>query len=250
MNLDSETTKEINLLSPLMDMINSVLSLNYKKIFKSKNFSEEPSIFSKESDINFCFKVLILDDSTFKFLSPLLKQANLKKNNICLVTKLEAQKDMMHSVMAIYLVTPSPTNFSLILKDMKDNIYQNYSINFIEKPDDNLLEEFLTNIIKLDNYKKIYNLHVFPIKYSIIHPKIIDFCSLDSQISNPYSLIYFNNNNKDLEQYYDLVANMLFNCLFCMKVSPLVKYHKGSFSELIVIKYKTNLVLHLTNFPN
>ena len=170
MNLDSETTKEINLLSPLMDMINSVLSLNYNKIFKSKNFSEEPSIFSIESDINFCFKVLILDNSTFKFLSPLLKQANLKKNNICLVTKLDAQKDMMHSVMAIYLVTPSPVNFSLILADMKNNIYQNYSINFIEKPDDNLLEQFLSNIIKLDIYKKIYNLHVLPIKYSLIHP--------------------------------------------------------------------------------
>ena len=78
MNLDSETTKDINLLSPLMDMINSVLSLNYNKTLKSKNFSEEPSIFSQESDINFCFKVLILDNSTFKFLSPLLKQSNLR----------------------------------------------------------------------------------------------------------------------------------------------------------------------------
>ena len=249
MNLDSETTKEINLLSPLMDMINSVLSLNYNKTLKSKNFSEEPSIFSQESDINFCFKVLILDNSTFKFLSPLLKQSNLKKNNICLITKLDAQKDVMPSVMSIYLVTPSPTNFSLILKDMKNNIYQNYSINFIEKPDDNLLEEFLTNIIKLDIYQKIYNLHVLPIKYSLIHPKILDFCSSDSKIVKPYSIFNLNLNDKTTENYYYLISNMLFNALFCMKISPLVKYRRGSFSNKIATKIENKFISTFNKFP-
>ena len=249
MNLDSETTKEINLLSPLMDMINSVLSLNYNKTLKSKNFSEEPSIFSQESDINFCFKVLILDNSTFKFLSPLLKQSNLKKNNICLITKLDAQKDVMPSVMSIYLVTPSPTNFSLILKDMKNNIYQNYSINFIEKPDDNLLEEFLTNIIKLDIYQKIYNLHVLPIKYSFIHPKILDFCSSDSKIVKPYSIFNLNLNDKTTENYYYLISNMLFNALFCMKISPLVKYRSGSFSNKIATKIENKFISTFNKFP-
>ena len=249
MNLDSETTKDINLLSPLMDMINSVLSLNYKKTLKSKNFSEEPSIFSQESDINFCFKVLILDNSTFKFLSPLLKQSNLKKNNICLITKLDAQKDVMPSVMSIYLVTPSPTNFSLILKDMKNNIYQNYSINFIEKPDDNLLEEFLTNIIKLDIYQKIYNLHVLPIKYSLIHPKILDFCSSDSKIVKPYSIFNLNLNDKTTENYYYLISNMLFNALFCMKISPLVKYRSGSFSNKIATKIENKFISTFNKFP-
>ena len=249
MNLDSETTKEINLLSPLMDMINSVLSLNYNKTLKSKNFSEEPSIFSQESDINFCFKVLILDNSTFKFLSPLLKQSNLKKNNICLITKLDAQKDVMPSIMSIYLVTPSPTNFSLILKDMKNNIYQNYSINFIEKPDDNLLEEFLTNIIKLDIYQKIYNLHVLPIKYSLIHPKILDFCSSDSKIVKPYSIFNLNLNDKTTENYYYLISNMLFNALFCMKISPLVKYRSGSFSNKIATKIENKFISTFNKFP-
>ena len=249
MNLDSETTKDINLLSPLMDMINSVLSLNYNKTLKSKNFSEEPSIFSQESDINFCFKVLILDNSIFKFLSPLLKQSNLKKNNICLITKLDAQKDVMPSVMSIYLVTPSPTNFSLILKDMKNNIYQNYSINFIEKPDDNLLEEFLTNIIKLDIYQKIYNLHVLPIKYSLIHPKILDFCSSDSKIVKPYSIFNLNLNDKTTENYYYLISNMLFNALFCMKISPLVKYRSGSFSNKIATKIENKFISTFNKFP-
>ena len=111
--------------------------------------------------------------------------------------------------MSIYLVTPTSENFRLILNDMKNNIYKNYSINFIEKPDDNLLEEFLTDIIKLDIYKNIYNLHVLPIKYSLIHPKIIDFCSLDTKIVKPYTLFNQNLNDKITESYYDLIANIV-----------------------------------------
>ena len=249
MNLDSETTKELNFLSPLMNIINPVLSLNQNKIFKSQNISEEQNIFSPNSDINFCFKVLILDKSTFQFLSPLLKQATLKKNNICLIVKLEDQKDIMHNVMSIYLVSPSSNNFSLILKDMKNNTYQNYSINFIEKPDDNLLEQFLSNIIKFDIYNKIYNLHVLPIKYSLIHPKIVDFCSSDNKIMKPYSLFNLNLNNKATENYYDLISNMLFNSLFCMRVSPLIKYRSGSYSELIVDKIQNKFISTFNKFP-
>ena len=253
-NFDSEYNKELNLLTPLVNIINSILSLNQQKLFKNPNNSSEGHqsnniLLSFNNDIKFCFKVLILDEATFKFVSPLLKQSALKRNNICLTTKLNYQKDIMNDVMAIYLVTPSPTNFKLILDDMKLNIYQNYSINLIEKPDDNLLEAFLTNIIKLDKYKKIYNLHVFPIKYSLIHPKIIDFCFLDNKILKPYSLFTLNLNNKETENYYDLISNMLFNCLFCMKVSPLIKFRKGSFCQLIANKIQNKFISTFNKFP-
>ena len=253
-NFDSEYNKELNLLTPLVNIINSILSLNQQKLFKNPNNSSEGHqsnniLLSFNNDIKFCFKVLILDEATFRFVSPLLKQSALKRNNICLTTKLNYQKDIMNDVMAIYLVTPSPTNFKLILDDMKLNIYQNYSINLIEKPDDNLLEEFLTNIIKLDKYKKIYNLHVFPIKYSLIHPKIIDFCFLDNKILKPYSLFTLNLNNKETENYYDLISNMLFNCLFCMKVSPLIKFRKGSFCQLIANKIQNKFISTFNKFP-
>ena len=256
MNLEEEEkNKDLNFLTPLVKVINSILSLKQQNIFKKNNNSNDNQsnnnnvLLSINDDINFCFKVLILDDSSFKFISPLLKQSSLKKNNICLTTKLNCQKDKMDNVMAIYLITPTPINFKLIIDDLKSNVYQNYSINFVEKPDDNLLEEFLANIIKLDKYKKIFNLHVFPIKYSLIHPKIIDFCSLDNKITKPYTLFNLNLNNKETENYYDLISNMLFNCLFCMKISPLVKYRKGSYCELIVNKIQNKFTSIFNKFP-
>ena len=251
MNLENENNKELNLLTPLTNILNSIISLNQQKIFKNSNDSAEENksnniLLSFNDDIKFCFKVLILDESTFKFISPLLKQSSLKRNNICLTTKLNCQKDKMDDVVAIYLVNPSLENLKLILEDMKSNIYQNYSINFIEKPDDNILENFLINITKLDKHKKIYNLHVFPMKYSLIHPKIIDFCSLDDKIVNPYSL-HLNDNIS--ESYCELISNMLFNCLFCMRMSPLVKYRKGSIGGKIVNKIQNKFNSTFNKFP-
>jgi hypothetical protein len=101
----------------------------------------------------------------------------------------------------------------------------------------------------LDKYKKIFNLHVFPIKYSLLHPKVIDFCSLDNKIIKPYTLFNLNLNNKETENYYDLIANMLFNCLFCMRISPLVKYRKGSYCELIVNKIQNKFISIFNKFP-
>ena len=243
--------RELNLQTPLMNTINSIVSLKQNKT--SKHMTDESNlndiISSFTDDLKFCFKILILDDISFKFISPLIKKSSLSKNNICLTLNLSEKKEKIDDVMAIYIVTPSPKNFQQILIDIKQNTYQNYSFNFIEKPDDNLFEEFLTNIIKSDEYKKIYNFHVFPIKYSLIHPKIFDFCSLDNKIIKPYSLFNYNLNNKETENYYDLISNLLFNCLFSMKVSPLIKFRRGSFSELIVNKIQNKFISTFNKFP-
>ena len=87
------------------------------------------------------------------------------------------------------------------------------------------------------------------IKYSIIHPKILDFCSSDSKIVKPYILFNLNLNDKTTENYYYLISNMLFNALFCMKISPLVKYRSGSFSNKIATKIENKFVSTFNKFP-
>lgn len=242
------SNKELNALSPIIDVISSIVSLNQQNENISNDFKY--SIMSSFSnDIKYCFKVLILDDSSFLFISSLLKQSSLTKNNICLTLKLNEQKTPMPDVMAIYMITPTSSNFKLILKDMQNDIYENYSINFIEKPDDSLFEDFLASIIKLDKYDKINNVHVFPIKYSIIHPKVIDFCSMDNKIKRPYSNLNLNQNSQEMENYYDLISNMLFNALFSMRVSPLIKCRKGSFVEIIVNKIQNKFLSTFYKFP-
>ena len=72
MNEESEINKEMNLLTPLMNIINSILSLNQQNVFKNNEKNNNNVFLSFGDDIKYCFKVLILDESTFNFISPLL----------------------------------------------------------------------------------------------------------------------------------------------------------------------------------
>ena len=64
MNIETEN-KELNLLNPLINIVNSILSLNLQHLFKNSNDSEENReqniLHSFNDDIKYCFKVLILD---------------------------------------------------------------------------------------------------------------------------------------------------------------------------------------------
>ncbi len=240
--------RELNPLTPIVNILNRIVTLNQQRARFLTNIHNN-SISSFTDDLNYCFKVLILDDSSYNFITSLLKQSVLTKNNICLTLKINEEKSKMPDVMAIYLVSPLVENFKQIVNDMKNNIYQNYSINFIEKPDDTLFEEFLTNIIKLDKYKQVFNIHVYPCKYSVIHPKVIDFCSLDDTIKKPYKLYNLGFGSIETENYYDLISNMIFNCLFSMKVSPLIKFRKGSSCEILINKIQNKFISTFNKFP-
>ena len=72
MNEELENNKEMNLLTPLINIINSILSLNQQNVFKN-NEKNNNVFLSFDDGIKYCFKVLILDESTFNFISPLLK---------------------------------------------------------------------------------------------------------------------------------------------------------------------------------
>ena len=162
MSEDNKNSKSfIYLISNILEKIFSLNQTDYV----NENNSEE---------INQCFKVLILDQLSCKFLSPIIKQNSLTKHKICLTVNLSDQKQKIKNVMGLYIIYPSKDNLNIISNDIKNQIYQNYSINFIEKPNENLFQDFLTNIIQSDSINKIYNIGIFPISIYIYHSHIFD----------------------------------------------------------------------------
>lgn len=65
MDIENENNKELNLLTPLTNILNSIISLNQQKIFENSNNNSDDNksnniLLSFNDDIKFCFKVLIL----------------------------------------------------------------------------------------------------------------------------------------------------------------------------------------------
>ena len=145
MSNDNKNKKSFVIL--FSQILDKILSLN-----QTNNINE-----NNREEINQCFKILILDEISCKLLSPILKQYSLTKHLICLTTNLTDKKEKIDNVMGLYIIYPSKENFSIISNDIQNKTYQNYSLNFIEKPNENLFQDFLTTLIQSDSINLIYN---------------------------------------------------------------------------------------------
>ena len=232
MSEDKKSKSFIYLISKILEKI---FSLNQTDYINDNNIE----------DINQCFKVLILDQISCKFVSSIIKQNTLTKNKICLTVNLSDQKQKINNVMGLYIIYPSKDNLNIILNDIKNQIYQNYSINLIEKPNENLFQDFLTNIIQSDSINKIYNIGVFPISIYIYHSHIFD-----SDFNKSYFLLNKPNlNEDDSNEYFNKISNSLFSCIFSFKESPKIYYRKDSISETIINKIQNRFNSSFNTFP-
>lgn len=233
MSNDNKNKKNFVIL--FSQILDKILSLN-----QTNNINE-----NNREEINQCFKILILDEISCKLLSPILKQYSLTKHLICLTTNLTDKKEKIDNVMGLYIIYPSKENFTIISNDIQNKTYQNYSLNFIEKPNENLFQDFLTTLIQSDSINLIYNIGIFPLSLFLYHSQVFD-----SDFNKSY--FFLNNpnlNEEDTNDYFNKISNCLFSCIFSFKESPTIYYRKDSISETIVNKLQNRFNSTFNSFP-
>ena len=177
----------------MTNIINSIYNI-LDNIFKLK----QNNIVSDENLKN-CFKILVLDEKSANFLNPLIKQNDLDQNKIILTLNINQIREKLEDIMAIYICLPTKQNFDIILKDLENNIYENYSFNFIENVNENEFNDFLSNILKF-NVDKIFNLNVFPINLQIFHKNVFDI-----NYNQPCYFLNIKSNEEKITNYFNLI---------------------------------------------
>lgn len=77
------------------------------------------------------FKVLILDRYTKDVLAPLLRVNDLRKHGVTLHLMIEADRQPIPDVPAVYFVTESDANVDRIAVDAREGLYDTLYINFV-----------------------------------------------------------------------------------------------------------------------
>ena len=193
--------------------------------------------FSDDEELKYCFKILLFDDKVFNILSPLLKIYYLREHNISLTLNIKDNREKMSDIMAIYIVTLTKENLDYIFNDIKNQIFDNFCINFIsfdtsDNSNKKILDEFYTKTSNLENNSSIYKISIIPIDICLYHPKIFSL-----NLKRPYLLLNSPNISDDIYQkYLSKISIGLFSALYLMKTYPVVKYHKGFFGDDIIKK--------------
>lgn len=220
--------ESVNLVTSMKDTLEKIFNLN------SDNTELEESL-------KYCFKILLFDDKVFNILSPLLKIYYLREFNISLTMNIKDSREKMPDIMAIYIITPTKENFNTLFEDIKNQIFDNFYINFISFDNSNnkmtsLLNEFYQKVSNLENCDSIFNISIIPIDISLYHPKIFSL-----NIKKPYLLLNTPNASDEFYQnYISSVSYGLFSLLYLMKSYPIVKYHNGFFGDDIIKRIQSH----------
>ena len=229
-----------------INLTNKIIEI-LKKIFALTDDSNEYEI---NEDLKYCFKVLIYDDKVFNILYPLLKVFFLREYNISLTLNIKDHRDKIPDIMAIYIVSNTEENLNIIYNDMSNQIFENFSINFIiydtsDLNESNRIQNFFQKISILDNNNSIYNISIYPIDIAIYHSKVYSL-----NIKRPY--YYLNAPNIPDEKYNEYLSNLsngLFSCLYLLKKIPIIKYRTGFFAEDITKKLQNHFKYLFEKFP-
>jgi hypothetical protein len=153
------------------------------------------------------------------------------------------RRERISDVMAVYIVAPTHENFRMIKADMEKRIFDNYYINFTSKCDD--FQPFFSDIIKTDNYNRIYKIAVNPISFFLYHPQVFSL-----NIKDTYQMLNSPNvRDSEINTYFEQVGFGLFNVLFTLKTIPIIKYRTGWFAENIVEIIQNNFTQTFDKFP-
>jgi hypothetical protein len=158
---------------------------------------------------------------------------------------IKEKKERISDVMAIYIVQPTEENFKLIKSDLEKRVFDNYYINFVNKTGDETMRSFFSELIKTDNYNRVFKLAVNPIGFLLYHPQVFSLGFQDSYqfLNSP------NVQEADIAKYFEYVGNGLYNVLFTLKTLPIIKYRSNSFAKEIVDVVQSKFDATFSKFP-
>ena len=109
------------------------------------------------------WKVLILDNDTRSIIAPLLSVGELRSLAVTLHLTIDAPRDALPDVSAVYFVRPTPTNVAAIATDAAVSRYRDASVHFASPVSRPVLEGFARACVEsgsVSRIKKVVDQHL------------------------------------------------------------------------------------------
>ena len=101
------------------------------------------------------YKILVLDRFTKDVIAPLLRVADLRKHGVTLHLTLEAERQPIPDVPAVYLVQPSTANLERIAADAAAGLYDVMHLHFTTTLPMRLMEQLAASAVKANAVARV-----------------------------------------------------------------------------------------------
>ncbi|KAI9920998.1 hypothetical protein PsorP6_000904 [Peronosclerospora sorghi] len=165
------------------------------------------------------WKVLIYDKFCRDIISPILKLHELRKKGVTLHMLIDAERDAIPDVPAIYFVEPTRENLDRILSDCSKELYNSVHLNFAYPLSRESLEYFAQSSVKAGCTSMIAK----------VYDQYTNFVSLEPSLFSlnlPESYRAYNDPNltdAQIEQWINIIVKGLFSVLATIGRVPVIR---------------------------
>lgn len=234
-----------------MSLISSAQSLRSRQISNLKKMLHlnteietglvESTTQTTESDL--IWKVLILDKKSTSIVSSVLRVNDLLEYGITMHAMIDKRRAQLEDVPVIYFVEPTPENVATIIKDIENDQYYQFYINFTSSLSRSLLEEFAKKVAltgKSDRIKQVFDQYL---DFIVTEPNLFSLELKDTyyQFNSPSSTEAL------INEKIDQISNGIFSSVLTMGSIPIIRANKGGPAELIAQRLDAKLRDHVIN---
>uniref|UniRef100_A0A915E300 Uncharacterized protein n=1 Tax=Ditylenchus dipsaci TaxID=166011 RepID=A0A915E300_9BILA len=183
------------------------------------------------------WKLLILDKYGQEIISPIIRVKQLRELGITLHLLIDAKREPLPDVPAIYFVAPLDANIQIICDDLKKAMYDSYYLNMIYPISRPNLEELAASAVQGGTTQQVQKLT----------DQYLSFISLEDDLfmlrkyteDSPFSFFAINDPMTDaskMDNLVNLVANGLFAVCVTLGVVPIIKCSRNNAAEQVAQK--------------
>ncbi|MEW5311398.1 MAG: hypothetical protein WDW38_003117, partial [Sanguina aurantia] len=193
------------------------------------------------------YKILILDRFSKDVIAPLLRVNDLRNQGVTLHLMLEADRQAIADVPAVYLVQPTASNVDRIISDAAQGLYSTVHVHFTSSVPGRLIEQLAAGVVKagvLSCMGKVFDQYL---SFIALEPTLFSLGQPDAyvELNDPAA------RDTQIEATVASIVEGLFCVCVTLGVVPLIRCPRGGAAEHVAglldaklrdaLKSRTNL---------
>lgn len=176
------------------------------------------------------WKILIYDAECRSIISPIMSVQQLRRRGVTLHLLLNAEREAIPDVPAIYFCRPTKENLAIIAQDCSKGLYARAHLNFVTKLDRVLMEDFAKLVVQSGSLETIAS----------VHDQYLDFTCLEKRLfslQKQNSYVMYNGSGTTeqmMEQAMTDIAYGLFSVVATLGQIPIIRCPQVSKVSLMI----------------
>lgn len=215
--MSSLSASSSSLKSAQLTAVNRMLAFNEDVSYDDDEYKLPPAGSSHNQ-----WKILIYDAPCRSIISPLLSVSQLRRRGVTLHLLLNSERDPIPDVPAVYFVSPTKENLSIIAQDCAKGLYGRAHLNFVTKLDRSLMEEFARLVVQTGSLDTV----------SSVHDQYLDYVCLERHLFSLHkenSYVTYNGSGateQSMEVAMTEIAYGLFSVVATLGCVPIIRCPK------------------------